>query len=100
MDNLDKYSSSKGNKSLLCNIFDGIGINHNTISSGEQNIDKVNVSIVGIIQPEFALPTIEAGNDSYGLYYCFFTCAPNVLFPYYNESFNILDEVYFKPSKV
>ena len=68
MDNLDKYSSSKGNKSLLCNIFDGIGINHNTISSGEQNIDKVNVSIVGIIQPEFALPTIEAGNDSHSLY--------------------------------
>ena len=68
LDDLDKYSSSKGDKSLLFNIFDGIGINRNTISGREQNADEVNVSIVGMIQPEFALPTIEAGNDSHGLY--------------------------------
>ena len=84
LDNLDKYSSSKGDKSLLYNIFNGIVINHNTISGRKQNVDKVNLSIIDMIQPEFALPTIEADNDSYGLYYCFFTCAPNVLFLYYN----------------
>jgi len=100
LDDMDKYSSSKGDKSLLCNMFDGIGINRSTISGGEQNVDKVNVSIAGMIQPEFALPTIEAGNDSHGLYRRFFTCAPNVLFPYYDETSNMQDEVYFKPSKV
>ena len=46
LDDMDKYSSSKGDKSLLCNMFDGIGINRNTMSGGEQNVDKVNVLLL------------------------------------------------------
>ena len=80
-------------------MFDSISINRNIISSREENTDKVNISIVGIMQLEFALPTIEACNDSYSLYRRFFTCAPNVLYPYYDESSNMPDEVYFKLSK-
>ena len=55
LDDLDKYSSSKGDKSLLCNIFDGIGISRSTVADGEMNVDKVNISIARMIQPDFVL---------------------------------------------
>ena len=68
LDDLDKYSSSKGDKSLLYNIFNGISISRSTVADGEINVDKVNISIARIIQPDFILQTIEPGNNSHGLY--------------------------------
>lgn len=100
LDDLDKYSCSKGDKSLLCNMFDGIGISRSTVTDGDMNVDKVNISIAGMIQPDFVLQTMEPGNDSHGLYRRFFTCAPSIDFPYYEDTGKMPDEVYFKPSKV
>ena len=100
LDDLDKYSSSKGDKSLLCNMFDGIGISRSTVTDGEMNVDKVNISIAGMIQPDFALMTMEPGNDSHGLFRRFFTCAPSVDFPYYEDTANMPDGTYYMPAKV
>ena len=49
LNDLDKYSSSKGDKSLLCEIFDGMSIYRNTKSEGNMSAEKMNVSITGII---------------------------------------------------
>jgi hypothetical protein len=100
LDDLDKYSSSKGDKSLLCEMFDGMSIRRHTKCDGDMSVDKTNVSITGMIQPDFALPNMEEGNDSSGLYRRFFCCAPKVGFSNYEDS-SILDhDSYFKPSAV
>ena len=67
LDDLGKYSSLKGDKSLLYNMFDGISIKRSIISGSKMNVDKVSARIAGIMQPEFALPNIEASNDLHGL---------------------------------
>ena len=80
MDDLDKYPSSKGDKSLLYEIFDGMSIRRHTKCDGDINNDKTNASITGMIHLDFVLPTMEEGNDSSGLYRRFFYVAPKVGF--------------------
>ena len=49
-----------------------MSIHRYTKCDKDMNVDKTNISIIGMIQPDFVLPTIEKGNDSSGLYYRFF----------------------------
>ena len=81
-------------------MFDRISIKHSIISSHEMSVDKVSICIVGMMQPEFVLPNIEAGNNLHGLYRSFFICAPNILFLCYDKSSTMPNDVYFKLSKV
>lgn len=100
LDDLDKCSSSKGDKSLLCEMFDGMSIRRNAKSEGDMSVEKTNVSITGMMQPDFALPNMEEGEDASGLHRRFFYCAPKVRFSNYDDSADVDHESYFKPSRV
>ena len=96
LDDLDKCSSSKGDKSLLCEMFDGMSIRRHTKTDGDMSVDKTNISITGMIQPDFALPSMEEGNHSSGLCRRFFYCAPKVGFSNCDDSADVDHDSFFK----
>ena len=77
-----------------------MSIHRYTKCDKDMNVDKTNISIIGMIQPDFVLPTMEKGNDSSGLNCRFFYVAPKVGFLNIEDSSNIDHNSYFKPLKV
>ena len=49
LNNLNKYSRSKGHKSLLRSILNSISVSRSAVTDREMNIDKVSISMTGMI---------------------------------------------------
>ena len=77
-----------------------MSIHRYTKCDRDMNARKTNISIIDMIQPNFALPSIEKGNNSRSLYYHFFYIAPKVGFSSIEDSSDINHDSCFKPSKV
>ena len=99
LNDLDKCSSSKGDKNMLCDMFDGMSIRRHTKIDGDMNIDKPNVAITGMTQPEHIIPWIRAGSDPSGFWNRLQIVAPFVKFKSYDEVESLDEETHYLFSK-
>ena len=97
---LDKYSSSKGDKNFFCDLYDGLGIKRCTRGEGSIFIDNTNISITGLIQPDHISNILSSGNDPDGLFKRFLYCAPNINFGHFDDMNYIDDDNYHIFSRI
>ena len=99
IDDLDKYSSSKGDESLLYEMLNAMSMKRHAKCNSKWVRSKTNVSMTRIIQPIFLLLNIEAGNDSSRLHCRFFYYALKVGYSNHAILKDIKSDSYFKLAK-